>query len=610
MGDGSATKPPAMRPRALSTEQKLERNLLQLEKQNGLGGWASRKILALGDWQEALEDFQEAVEDELENRKKVEGGIDHMWLQLEDVSTFNATCACTYTFKERMSIDKLRKAMKIQLDRFPKYRQRLIDHGRKWHGLQFEFDPSFDIANHVNAVTLPGKSGKAELDEYMGSFICKDYDRARPLWETILIEDYHDDRGSKSAMVTRGHHTLADGQGFVLSQLYLTSYRDELIKQMDGGAALLADAKLGKVKPSKIHKGLKPLDKYEQQDTLAPLIHLAMAALFWTGYIVTSFLGVFYGISQALYISFMFCTTWFRIKYVTPTYAGPRVEGRVYSSSKSFDVQIIKTMQKAFSGPAPRRGKKIPSVRAYGHVTLNDVICAIMSDVISDVVASRDPDPGWRGATRRFFGYFLPDVVPFLIPISLRAPGQWDMRNLSTASIAYLKPCKQAGPTPTFGELHKHIHATKAEMAVMKASPLSAWFFYLINALGNAPILFPFPYSLYDHPYNLVRKYIAIPCIKQSLRSISVICTNIPGPSQKPVSIDGIEVTQWCALPPQGEEGTCAIGIISYAGKLSISCAADKVPGSEDVARLVCESFEKRFELYEAKARAILAKDS
>lgn len=36
-------------------------------------------------------------------------------------------------------------------------------------------------------------------------------------------------------MVSKGHHAQADGQGFILSQLYVTSYGEDLQTMMDEG---------------------------------------------------------------------------------------------------------------------------------------------------------------------------------------------------------------------------------------------------------------------------------------------------------------------------------------------------------------------------------------
>jgi len=89
--------------------------------------------------------------------------------------------------------------------------------------------------------------------------------------------------------------------------------------------------------------------------------------------------------------------------------------------------------------------------------------------------------------------------------------------------------------------------------------------------------------------------------------------------------ISGSKVIKWTALPPQAGKGisiiphaclilfdksinlgNIGIGILSYAGGISISIAADKVPGSEGVARRICERFEERFSLYVTRAKALL----
>lgn len=51
------------------------------------------------------------------------------------------------------------------------------------------------------------------------------------------------------------------------------------------------------------------------------------------------------------------------------------------------------------------------------------------------------------------------------------------------------------------------------------------------------------------------------------------------------------------------------MGIISYAGGLCVSIAADRVPSSEGVARRICEGFERRFEEYVAVAREVVEKE-
>lgn len=73
-------------------------------------------------------------------------------------------------------------------------------------------------------------------------------------------------------------------------------------------------------------------------------------------------------------------------------------------------------------------------------------------------------------------------------PISLRDPGQWDMRNLSTGTIAYLSHLPQA--RPTIHQIHKHIHKCKTSLNFSKRSYLPVWAFHLVQFLGQYPFLF------------------------------------------------------------------------------------------------------------------------
>lgn len=70
--------------------------------------------------------------------------------------------------------------------------------------------------------------------------------------------------------------------------------------------------------------------------------------------------------------------------------------------------------------------------------------------------------------------------------------------------------------------------------------------------------------------------------------------------------MNGVEVAHWVAIPPQAGAGTLAIGIMSYAGGIAIALSADAVPGGEGIAQRICVDFERRFELYLARAKEVL----
>jgi diacylglycerol O-acyltransferase len=93
-----------------------------------------------------------------------------------------------------------------RLPLIPRYRQRAVfppfDLGLpKW-----EFDPHFDIRNHIHQVKL--KHGtEQELKELAGKIVSTRLDRQRPLWDFTLarLQD------GRTGIITRIHHCLADG---------------------------------------------------------------------------------------------------------------------------------------------------------------------------------------------------------------------------------------------------------------------------------------------------------------------------------------------------------------------------------------------------------------
>ncbi len=71
----------------------------------------------------------------------------------------------------------------------------------------WEYDPTFDIRNHVREVTLKHGSD-AELKTLAGKILSTVMDRQHPLWDLTLV---HGLKGNRSGLIFRLHHCLADG---------------------------------------------------------------------------------------------------------------------------------------------------------------------------------------------------------------------------------------------------------------------------------------------------------------------------------------------------------------------------------------------------------------
>lgn len=107
-----------------------------------------------------------------------------------------------------------------RLGTLPRYHQRLSQAttgGLSWPS--WEPDPRFDIATHVRREALPAPGGEGELLAWAGEFFSERLDRARPLWEAVVLEGLE---GGRWALATKTHHCMVDGVGSVdVAQLML-----------------------------------------------------------------------------------------------------------------------------------------------------------------------------------------------------------------------------------------------------------------------------------------------------------------------------------------------------------------------------------------------------
>lgn len=125
------------------------------------------------------------------------------------------------------------------LEKVPRYRQKLMWRTRKRRsGLfgrdQAELpdksrppvwvdDPHFNIDYHMRHTALPRPGGAAQLKALTGRIASQPLDRARPLWETWVVEGLS---GGRFATISKLHHCMIDGMsGADITQLLLSPDR-------------------------------------------------------------------------------------------------------------------------------------------------------------------------------------------------------------------------------------------------------------------------------------------------------------------------------------------------------------------------------------------------
>jgi len=99
------------------------------------------------------------------------------------------------------------QSVESKLPLLPRYLKRVVGAPFSLGLPSWEYDPTFDIQNHLREVTL--KHGtETELKTLAGKMFSKVMDRQHPLWDLTLV---HGLEGNRTGLIARLHHCLADG---------------------------------------------------------------------------------------------------------------------------------------------------------------------------------------------------------------------------------------------------------------------------------------------------------------------------------------------------------------------------------------------------------------
>ena len=106
----------------------------------------------------------------------------------------------------------------------PRLRQRVQPAPANLSAPTWVDDANFDLRYHVRHIAVPRPGTMRQLLDIASLIACDSFDRTRPLWQFVVIDGL---RGGRSALITKLHHTITDGEGGVkLSLEYLDFERD------------------------------------------------------------------------------------------------------------------------------------------------------------------------------------------------------------------------------------------------------------------------------------------------------------------------------------------------------------------------------------------------
>jgi diacylglycerol O-acyltransferase / wax synthase len=147
--------------------------------------------------------------------------VDTAWLRMDSPSNLMMILG-VWTLRPGIKYQDLCLRVQERLLKYNRFRQRVQQDAA---GATWVDDAQFDIERHV-VCEKPGARVKgkeqAALQQRVGELAMQPLDRAHPLWQMHLVEDYQ----GGSALIVRIHHCIADGIALISVTMSL----------VDGGA--------------------------------------------------------------------------------------------------------------------------------------------------------------------------------------------------------------------------------------------------------------------------------------------------------------------------------------------------------------------------------------
>jgi diacylglycerol O-acyltransferase / wax synthase len=143
---------------------------------------------------------------------------DAAWLHM-DRPTNLMVINSVLLFDQPVDWDRVKQVTKERMvDRYPKFRQRVVESRLPLRPPKWEDDPDFAMEHHMHHRALPAPGDTAALQELVGDLMTMPLDRNRPLWHEYMVDGF----GEGAALIVRMHHCIADGIALARVMLSLT----------------------------------------------------------------------------------------------------------------------------------------------------------------------------------------------------------------------------------------------------------------------------------------------------------------------------------------------------------------------------------------------------
>ena len=118
------------------------------------------------------------------------------------------TVGCVAVFEGRVPLRRFINMIESKLHFIPRYRQKVVPAPFNAGLPTWEYDPDFDIDDHIHLKRLKKPGTEEQLYELSEKIFQGKLEMDKPLWEIHIV---HGLEGGKSALIVRAHHSMIDG---------------------------------------------------------------------------------------------------------------------------------------------------------------------------------------------------------------------------------------------------------------------------------------------------------------------------------------------------------------------------------------------------------------
>ncbi|HXZ63206.1 MAG TPA: wax ester/triacylglycerol synthase family O-acyltransferase [Streptosporangiaceae bacterium] len=362
-------------------------------------------------------------------------------------------------------------------------------------------DPHFDLRYHVRQTAVPPPGGDQQLASLIARVMAQRLDRDFPLWEYWLV---HGLAKGRWALISKVHHCMVDGvSGTDLYRVIFDLSPEPPPPPAAGTTPAPAE----------------PTSVALVASAAADLVtRPARGALALAGALTRPRDTARQAAQTARAVARLAASAW---PATESSLSGPIGRQRRYTWARA-SLADVKAIKSKLGG------------------TVNDVVLAAISGGFRTLLLSRGEQPG-------------PHMVPSLIPVSLRAPGEESIYDNRVSVVLANLPVHLAEPVD-------RLAAIRSEMSDLKSTREAS----AAEALMTLGKFTPFPLASL-----VVRLGYRLP-----QREIVTVTTNVPGP-QQPLYGLGRRLVEIIPYVPIATSLRTGVSIFSYSGQLTFGITGD-----------------------------------